>query len=269
MMFFVLCFIICFNNNLKASFLIFSHTSLKIMTWNVDSLSRQFSKRYNKITEIVTEENPDIIAFQEANIIFSKELKKPEYREYYKSDYCGALKTLSKYPIIHQECYVGITLQFRPVLIVDVLVNHSNIRIVNVHLDSFRYSQKIRMKQLKKLNEKILGYKNIIYMGDFNFTDQDKEVTIIDSSLKDVWRYLYPNTDGYTWNMYSNYMALENSYSSDTTSRLDRVFMRGDFSYNKIYTVGKEHIEAGLWPSDHFGLVVEVGLYDLLVKDTI
>jgi endonuclease/exonuclease/phosphatase family metal-dependent hydrolase len=239
------------------------------MTWNVDSLSSCFTKRYDKITETINNEQPDIIAFQEANIIFSKELEKKEYNEYYKSSYCGALKTLSKYPIIYQECYVGITLQFRPVLITDILVNHANIRVINVHLDSFSYSQKIRIRQLKKLNERIEGYKNIIYMGDFNFTDQDKEIKIIDSTLKDIWKYLYPNTDGYTWNMYNNYMALENSSSGDITSRLDRIYMKGDFSYSDMYLIGKEPIEAGLWPSDHFGLVVNVGLYDLLQKSEV
>jgi endonuclease/exonuclease/phosphatase family metal-dependent hydrolase len=257
---FILCILAIFLNNIRA-FSVLSETDFKILTWNIDCLTRPYDERYTVITKIIHEEDPDIITLQEANLFFFNELKH-NYTGYFKSDYCGALTTMSKYPIIQQKCYIGKTLQYRPVLVVDVLVDHIQVRIINVHLDSSSFYKQIRIAQLKYINTKI-DYDNIIYMGDFNFSDE-MEASVVHPSFVDAWLIFNLGDGGYTWDMHNNAMALKNSFSDDTNSRLDRVYLKGNFNIHNMYMIGKEKIRDDIWPSDHFGLVVEIGVYDAI-----
>jgi len=255
-MFFVLVLTLLFSGVLKA-FFSSHHNTIKIITWNIDCLSGNFKERYENITKIIHKEDPDIITLQESNAFFFKELKN-NYNSYFKSDFCGALTTMSKYPIVQQNCYIGKTLQCRPVLIVDILINQSIVKIINVHLDSSSYYKRMRISQMKYINTKI-DSTNTIYLGDFNFSDE-LEATTIHRSLTDSWLMFAPNENGYTWDMDNNPMAKKNAFGNDTNSRLDRIYLSQAFQIKNMYLIGKEKIRDQMWPSDHYGVVIEVDL---------
>jgi endonuclease/exonuclease/phosphatase family metal-dependent hydrolase len=227
------------------------------MTWNVDSLSPQFHKRYKTITSIIKKEDPDIITLQETSVMFYPELKKSKYREYYQSDSCGALTTLSKYPITWQKCYLQHTAQLRPILITDILVNHSIVRVINVHLDSYTFSEYLRIQQIKFINTKI-DIKNVIFGGDFNFNDYGNEMNFIDTRFIDAWKYSNPLMRDFTWDITNNSLALKNSYDGEYSERIDRILLKGPFNIIKTYMIGKQPITEDLFPSDHFGIITQV-----------
>lgn len=76
--------------------------------------------------------------------------------------------------------------------------------------------------------------------------------------LKDAWLALHPKEDGLTWGPNPDLLAPFPAF----TQRIDFVFLRGDgfdlVSANVVGNTRGDVASAGLWPSDHAGLVVKV-----------
>lgn len=245
---FILC-IVLLSIGLGFSTLLF-RSKLKVITWNTLMATYNVDERHKKIIEILHNENPDVIALQEINVSFFYTLKK-EFPKYEHNSYCEGSITFSKYPILYSKCVFPPTLQIRPILIVDLLVEHTVIRIINVHLDSFTIFNHMREKQIDYINKNLL-YENTILLGDFNFNDTGKEWELIQPEFIDIWRFFYPDIPGYTWDIEKNKMAY------DFSERIDLILCKGNLIPINIKMIGTEPFKDNLWPSDHFGLVTEI-----------
>jgi len=227
---------------------------VKVATWNVKRCEYQMMRRHTELLKILIEKDCDIIALQEAGLDFYSLIDNDKFKKYQYTSYCEGLIVLSKYPIITQKCNFDISLQCRPILIVDILYNDKILRVIDVHLDSFKIYKNIRFKQIEYLKKQI-NCENVIVLGDFNINDADPENEKLDEILIDSWKALYFDDKGYTWNKEKNYLARVSSAWDDPNERIDRIFVNHAEWLDSMELLGTEPIDDNLWPSDHFGLL--------------
>ncbi len=97
-------------------------------------------------------------------------------------------------------------------------------------------------------------------MGDFNFGDLEQpETSYLDSNYTDIWLELNPKKKGHTWNMEENNMALQGSFPTEKSRRLDRIIMNSEsWAFQSCGIIGNHPLiqnSKDLFPSDHYGLI--------------
>ena len=104
---------------------------------------------------------------------------------------------------------------------------------------------------------KIFKNKKFILTGDFNFTDNEEEISII-KHLKDPWNT--KKDPGFTEDTYINSMRYTIK-GKHKQVRFDK-FMYNDSKLIVInqQIIGKDEIKDGIWISDHFGLLTTIKL---------
>src|SRR5690606_17777483 len=172
--------------------------TIKLLSYNVKQFNQYgWDKRKNipkKIADFISEEDPDIMAFQE---YYNGELRVAEnfphkYLKVKEKNAEFGLSILSKYPIINEGSIDFPTRSNNNAIYADIVVGQDTVRVFNVHFQS--YSLKPRFENLEQEHSKrvFLGmsntfvkqqeqmemvlevvrespYRNII-MGDFNNT---------------------------------------------------------------------------------------------------
>lgn len=86
---------------------------------------------------------------------------------------------------------------------------------------------------------------------------------IYNNGFIDVWREVYPNEPGYTWDSSENTYIKSVFLFDDRRMRLDRILLRKNCNLFKVYDIeilGKEKIGFGLSYSDHFLLLSHLKL---------
>lgn len=198
-------------------------------------------------------------------------------------------------PEVSLSLYPLPTTMDRNALIASFCVNNETFACCTVHLESLGTAP-IRLSQIQIISQILKPSQNAVILGDFNFDsdinyDQllikrkakndpqynEKEYIIPPSSTilencglckhlsdyDDAWVYLKndnPADKGYTFDSEVNKMCVEYG-SGYEQMRYDRVMVKSrseGFGWEpcEIRLLGTQSIQEGLWPSDHFGIVV-------------
>ena len=148
----------------------------------------------------------------------------------------------------------------RFVLLIEIKRNKETVTIANTHLDSPLNYGKLRAEQLDYISILMKKAENRILLGDFNFGDlEEPETSHINAKYRDVWTELFGYSDGFTWNIEDNNMALRGSFPTEKSRRLDRIMVDLDaWKVHDCVIIGNKPIvenNKDIFPSDHFGLL--------------
>lgn len=240
-----------------------------MITWNVWFAPERAVRRWTELLRIVGRERPDVIAFQEVTPPFLALLHNSAWlrRSYTLSDPDGA--HIDGYgnliatrfdpictPVHPLESRMG-----RKLVLVEAEVHGQRWTFGCVHLESFRESVRERGRQLEQVFRHLAGAERAALMGDFNFcaTWPDEE-RLIPGEWADPWRAVGVG-DGWTVDTEVNRMRARRTAGRKRV-RLDRILVRSaDARPVRARLLGTRPIRGespDLWPSDHFGLHVEL-----------
>ena len=242
------------------------------VTYNVWFDKSTSIQRVPKLLDIISKENPDIVAFQEVEMWFVDDyLKHHSIIENYTitmkktlNSIEGGLIFLSKKTIkIEKYKYFKLFSNMgREALSMTLNLNGKKVSITNIHLESYLDDTQIRVKQLKSIFSNITC-ENSILLGDFNFGDGELENDILAKRYTDVYKKLKKYKSGYTWNKEKSLLAKRNSFADEKSRRLDKIYIKGkNLTPTGIKIIGTKpfmsDVYGELFPSDHFGLLGKI-----------
>jgi tyrosyl-DNA phosphodiesterase 2 len=242
--------------------------SLSFITYNIWFDRHNWTNRTTAQISLFKKHNPDIICLQEVTMNLYNTLQNDTFIQsnYIISGYLQQgydVMILSKHEAAFTELKFISRMQ-RRLLIADLLVNGSYIRIATSHFESLHESHAYRKDQLN-MAFSVLTSKSSFLLGDFNFDNEFNkgESDNLDRSFFDSWtiwkdRHGLNTSDGVT------YPAMD----GEPAHRLDRVMFNDErFELDKFEIIGKGAIETTVdhkhtygyidTPSDHYGLYVK------------
>lgn len=199
---------------------------MKVLTWNLNC-EDNYRERLSGIIQLVKDQDPDIIAFQEV-LYGSYDLIVNEFPEYnyfldnkvqYNRLYGEII--LTKYQIL-ESCYVPFSNS--PNIRGITCYKHEDFHVITTHLENKDTHNSRNTKELVDFVENN-NIKNFVMLGDFNYYDSDGKLN-------------YPQV--YT----------ENTYQRDYDSRPDRIYYSNFEPQNPLV------LETNL--SDHYPIVVNL-----------
>jgi len=252
---------------LVMSSLVSQATQLSVITYNIWFDSSTAEERVPKLLDIVAEKNADIIAFQEVEGWFIKALESDgRFDDYHFSvergwfdSVKGGLLLLTKAQAIQQQYIDFPSNMNRGALSIVNRIERAKVCVATVHLESMLDDTQIRIKQLNLITQQTAQCNQSILLGDFNFGDGELENQHIGLGYFDIWKQIRADYAGYTWNTNESFLAKRNSFPSEGSRRLDKIYIKGDMlTPINIEIIGNDSFvtQTGrtLFPSDHFGL---------------
>ncbi|MCZ7644496.1 MAG: endonuclease/exonuclease/phosphatase family protein [Planctomycetota bacterium] len=241
---------------------------LKLLTCNVLADEDDADERAPALFKLLEDHDADLLALQEVAPWMLKRLESLEWvRRRYRSTTIdatapGGLFLVSKWPILRAELKPVFSKQGRGVLMAELNLGAERLAVASVHLESFLDSGLVRVEQLKDAFKLLDGAAHAVLLGDFNFGDGEQpESAALPAAFADCWRALKPADPGFTWNMETNPMARLGAFPNEKSRRLDRVLLRSPaWKPAAASLVGDAPLDGKprLFPSDHFGLAVEL-----------
>ncbi|MCP4375490.1 MAG: endonuclease/exonuclease/phosphatase family protein [bacterium] len=241
------------------------------VTYNVLADPDRADQRVPSLLKIIGDSNADVIAMQEVAPWFVRKLVKTDwFKKYHAPKLKGkiiaprGLLILSKKPITSTDYGLLPSRQKRAYLTIETKVNGVNFKIATCHLDSFLKEGAVRAKQLDIIFKKLSSHENAIFLGDFNFGDNEQpETKHLNKKYVDLWTRLNGKQKGYTWNIEKSEMARKGSFPNEKSRRLDRILIRSKrVKPVSAKILGNKPIKGktNLFPSDHFGLSATVSI---------
>jgi beta-glucosidase len=244
---------------------------MKILTLNTWQERGPWRERWNLIFRGLREYDADIIGFQEVfNMDWAREIRERSGYPYLAvSGEHSGLIFLSKFKPVEQECLVMKTKSptedyQRYAFYLRVDADGEAAAFFNTHLSWKADENDIRMKQTLELesfvNQKASGLPSAI-LGDFNGAPHTPPVVYLREIRKwiDTFWVRNPGVSGLTWDYRNPYAEAEREKMAER--RIDYIFIRertGPFEKIKSSrVVFNEPSAAGVWPSDHFGVLTE------------
>jgi len=270
---------------------------VRVLTWNVWWRFGDWRARRTAIEAVLARESPDVICLQEVwkdgREHLAEQLARPLgfhvaeapsprserwQRRLGEPGVAYGLAVLSRWPIVGRE-----VLHLPPVdepdegrLALRVLLDAGAVRmcVTTTQLNSAPHHSAIRVAQVRALAEFVAaGAANATYpavlTGDFNAVPDADEIRLLEGFrtaphvpgqvLVDAWRYAPPGDPGLTWDAHRNPDVRE---TLEPSGRIDFVFVAppsgdGAGHVRRVGLVG-DAPEDGIWPSDHFGVVVDL-----------
>jgi endonuclease/exonuclease/phosphatase family metal-dependent hydrolase len=199
---------------------------------------------------------PDILAFQEVGAGFMAVLAaEPVWADYHASANGsegppGGLLVLSRLPFAKIAYRKLPSASGRFALFATLDLGGETLVVANVHLESPLEDQAARKAQLAFVDERLPGRGLTVWLGDFNFGDQDPEARRL-SGWSDAWIRLRPGEAGYTYDLDANTLARDHAFAAEPSRRLDRILSSRRLIPVAVGMMGKG---APGPPSDHYGL---------------
>ncbi len=243
---------------------------LKFVTYNVLADSDQAEQRVPALMKILRESRADVIALQEVAPWFVQMLRKEEWvRDFHVEDggstslFAREFLILSRFPIEAPRYYDLAGSTGRGVLIARIKAPGFPFEIATVHLESPLEAGEVRSRQLDRVFELLKNHEDAVFLGDFNFGDAEKPDTAhLSPTFQDVWKTLFPDDPGYTWNIEKSGIARRSSFPAEKSRRLDRILVRfKKWKAESAAILGDKPVVEGqddVFPSDHFGLTATV-----------
>ena len=250
---------------------------LTVMSMNVlfDHFDKELihtEKRYPLMLELMEHINADVFAFQEVTSVFLKYLVKSPFvinNNYYISEIpagstCDPYGNMiiSKYPFAMEMCRYSPT---KRVIAGFWKVNKRIFGLPVVHLISNQGGgPKRREKEMQVIWKHMSRVADeILIVGDFNFREGDENGNSVtqENKMIDVWKHIFPNDLGTTFNPKEN-MICKATSEKGLPFRYDRMYLKSkNWKARTIEVVGNNptvtkinNEDFKLFPSDHYGL---------------
>ncbi|RYE83839.1 MAG: hypothetical protein EOO75_18835, partial [Myxococcales bacterium] len=141
------------------------------------------------------------------------------------------------------------------------------LRVLVVHLvsNATKGATGLRREELDRALALLAGDLDAVVMGDLNLTGDELAAPLAAAGLTDAWTHLLPDDPGLSYDPATN--ALAALFSRDGRGqRYDRILWRGaalsPCAARLFATAPLGDGDAGLFPSDHFGVVVDLRVGD-------
>jgi len=267
-----------------------SETSLRILSWNIKMLPRQFNtfikhfplQRSNIIPELLNNDSVDIICFQEAfdRRVNNKLIKALSAKFPYvigpANERTGKLKLnsgiifFSRFPmekigsIVFDDCGEENCMAQKGGLLVEVTVKDKKIQILGTHMDASS-DEKIKESQLKQLGNLLEKYiKNAVpqlICGDFNIEKSNK------SLYQKMLSFLKADDGPLTGDLQYTFDPSKNdmNYDNESPKLIDFILYRSNGFKEKMFQRKIQRYEKK-WNkkqsdlSDHFAVLLEMEL---------
>ena len=246
-------------------------TSVKILTLNTWQDRGPWRARWELIFHGLKDYDADIVGFQEVfDMDWAREIQQRSgYPYLVVSGEHSGLIFLSKFKPIEQEC---MTIKaksptedyFRYVFYARFDTGEEKIALFNTHLSWKADEDAIRLKQMREMEafvQKKAGNLPVVLMGDLNAGPGAPSVSYLRETLKwcDTFETKNPGDSGFTWDYRNPYAEAERKKMAER--RIDFIFIREKTGiFAKILSsrvVFNEPSAAGVFPSDHFGVLTE------------
>jgi len=249
---------------------------MKILTLNTWQERGPWRERWELIFKGLAEYDADIVGFQEVfNMEWAEEIRRRSGYPYLAvSGEHSGLIFLSKFKPVERECLVMKTQSptedyLRYAFYIRVDTGAAQVAFFNTHLSWRAVENVIRMKQTEELVsfvEKKSGDLPSVIMGDFNMAVPAPGIVFVREIKKwiDAFSAKNPGDPGLTWDYRNPYAEAERDKMAER--RIDYVFIRKPSSPSaKILSsrvVFDRPSKQGVYPSDHFGVLTELGALD-------
>ncbi|GMH32624.1 hypothetical protein BSKO_00458 [Bryopsis sp. KO-2023] len=258
---------------------------LKVLTYNVwFNEQAAVRDRMKAIGEVIQSHGyPHFICFQEATHLIVELFKDSDWWDRYSASEVPAAVRYFTMVLVRKDIPITNRMELpfensvmaRGLLAARVTVGGSRFMVVTTHLESpnqgMMYSR-VRIEQCRQSIELLNEFKGpVIFTGDMNWQSKDGLMPLLDG-WSDVWKSLYPEEDGFTFDPKTNTMLSDKKHDG---RRLDRVLAKLEEGWSplKAEIVGNRPIEGvkvPIWshgktslqqafPSDHFGVLVTFG----------
>ena len=234
---------------------------LRLVTYNVWFGDHCRDERQIALLELLQAQDPDVVVLQEAAPELVEKIEStPWLKAYEKSEldvHPHGLLCLSRVPVRELVRHSLPSMFGRELLVAEL----EGLSVGIVHLESTRGLAEQRARQLRRIFPALARYTDAALMGDFNFCSSWDENAQLDPSYVDVWPHLRPQEPGWTEDTDVNRMRKE-LHRREKQVRFDRLLLRStSWLPSSIELLGTEPIspeQPNLFPSDHFGLCVEL-----------
>lgn len=241
--------------------------ALRVLTWNVlaSSPSEMLlgwlgwdgkAKRSRALLHEAKALNPDLLAFQEVTAGFLGALAAdPAWAGYHA---CakgpeappGGLLVLSRYPIAKVAYRKLHSALGRYALFTTLDLHGEALVVANVHLESLLEDHAARKAQLAFVAARLPSGGLTLWLGDFNFADQDPEAGQI-ANWTDAWARLRLGEAGHSYDPIANPLARKHALAGESGRRIDRILSSRRLVPIAVGLTGQGTAEP---PSDHYGL---------------
>jgi endonuclease/exonuclease/phosphatase family metal-dependent hydrolase len=266
---------------------------LRLLTWNVWWRHGPWQMREKAIAQVLQQQQPDICCLQEVwsnsdtnlaqllanelglHCAFFPTSNAAFYqRRLGSTDISIGNAILSRWPVARLETQTLTAAdqedEGRLVAFAEVATPRGSLPVFTTHLNSGLTDSAVRVAQVGEIaafiSRRSSSHLPPILAGDFNCEpDADEIRTIVGRSkpplpgfgMRDVWR-LVSDDAGATWSRRNPYVAQTPQLPD---SRIDYVFLgypkhSADVEIQSCSLVGTGPVE-GIWPSDHFGVLVD------------
>lgn len=248
---------------------------LRILTWNVWFGELEQRARARALLAEALSQDADILCFQEVTALFLETvLEDPEVQARYAvSDPSGetvepyGVLMLSRLPLLDLHLHTLPSSMGRRLLRATVQHAGRRLSVATIHLESLRWNGEARAEQLELILP-ILEERGLdaVLCGDMNFAPTDLlEQSRLRPGWVDVWPAVNGLAPGYTSDTTLNRMAASHK-GREKHARIDRIFCWAPAgawrprAMSLLGTQALDYFHPGIFPSDHQGLVAELGL---------
>ena len=240
---------------------------MKIVTLNTWGTDGPYEKRWNLLTEELSKLNPEIICLQE---VFDPELLERIQEALGPLNILMSLHSglalLSKFELIDEKTSAYETQSptesyVREMISAVVKIENREFWVANTHLAWKSKDEPIRVGQIKELIAAGKDRSNeMILAGDLNDVPESAAVQELKhSGFKDVYAMLHPNKNEWTWDNRNPFIQTHRTKFPDR--RIDFLFFNEAFAQKskpkKCEIVFNRADPEGIYPSDHYGVLVE------------
>ncbi|XP_028404302.1 tyrosyl-DNA phosphodiesterase 2-like [Dendronephthya gigantea] len=252
-----------------------SNESFKLLSWNIDGLDDEnLVERTQAVVAAILSKVPDVVLLQEV-VEMSLGIFRTECAGYAvlagrQSGYFNAILVRSSTVNVEESQLESFVFECsekdRHFLAYPVKFKEAHITLVTSHLESMNKKSEERKKQFKEIllyMRRRPSRANVVFGGDTNLRDKEvADVQGLPEEVFDVWEYCGSSQDAeFTWDMSEN----DNIDMNGGTPKLrfDRIFLRsaknGEVKLNpsSFTLIGKERLQCGRFPSDHWGIWLE------------
>lgn len=236
---------------------------LSLATYNIWFNGLYARQRYEAIADVLAEEGPDIMVFQEVTEpALTVLLAQPWIRAHYASAaVCGGrlgnygMLLLTRIPV-DRVTYTRLPSELsRGYLTARYTLGGRSFTVVGLHLESGKAAAALRDRQLRLVVDSVRSRPDVAILGDFNLRDAENAILPVD--FGDVWPALHPDEPGFTEDTTINHMRYDMK-DKHRHVRFDRVLLKGHtWTADSIRLLGREPVAPELpriFPSDHFGV---------------
>ncbi|WP_396218175.1 endonuclease/exonuclease/phosphatase family protein [Flavobacterium sp.] len=254
--------------NLKSTTLPKSEKEFTIMSYNVRLFNKfNWNKKANiptKISEFVTEKNPDILCVQEYSNLEKTQFSNYKYKHVFKEgkNIIVGNAIFSKYKIIGKGV-INFSNSTNNTVYADIIKDKDTLRIYSMHLQSIKISTDIEEEEIQKMNESKTKY--IFRKISSAFTKQQEQALLLKQHYTDckykkiicgdmnnsAFSFVYRTIKGSMQDAFeSNGEGFGKTYNFKYyPARIDYIFVDKNIQINSFETLND------FYNSDHFPLI--------------